>query len=618
MNFKLELIFLLFLLSSPTSAQSIFDRTLTLNSKGERLEKVLASIEEQADFSFSYKSDILPLDSLIIIRKEIITVADALDNLLGHRYEYHQYGNFIIIRYAPMELTLLIHEASGNSETYTIRGQIIDKQTERSVSQASIYESHLLISEVSDDNGNFSIKLRNLSQPISLTVRKENYKSVTTNFLEDVNITNQVTVKYEKFVTGNLSDIENTWLGNALITTRQKIQSLNIGGFLSDAPYQVSLVPGINTHGLMSGQIVNKFSFNAIGAYSAGVEGTEIGLGFNIDKSNVQYLQIGGIFNLVGGKVTGAQIAGLFNYDISSLKGTQLALIYNRLGRTLCGVQLAGIYNRVNKEINGVQLSLGLNAVGGNINGFQASTLNLVSRSTRGIQAAIIGNIVNGKSTGFQASCILNLNQESDGANISLMANITSRKSRGIQAGFLNYAGNLRGLQLGVINITNNNDGYSIGLINVALKGYHKVYICSNESMNLNLIYKGGSSRLYNSLIFSTNLGSLNKIYTGGLGFGKEIGLSRIFYLNPELSMQYVYQGSWKNLNLLNKYNFALTIKINKWLGIQGGPSLNFYYTDQQQTHGNFELLQHKHRDFSFRNSKYTGWVGWHAGIILF
>lgn len=609
--------FLLIISGTSLKAQSILSRNITINIEQQKLSKVLSAIEEKGGFRFSYNSNILPADSLVSIYATNLNIAEALDKLLNQQFEFRQSGDFIIVRYAPAELILQVKESTGNPELYTITGQVIDKQTEKPVQDVSIYEKHLLVSEISDGNGYFSMRLKNVTQPISLTISKENYKTTTAHFLAEVNITKAKDNFSERFINTNLGDIEKTWLGDALITTKQKIQSINIGGFISNAPFQFSLIPSLNSHGSLSGQVINKFSFNVLGAYSAGVDGTEIGLVFNIDKSDVRYFQFGGAFNLVGGNVTGTQIAGIFNYVIGDVKAAQIALGYNRVGQNFEGFQVSGVYNRINHDLKGVQLSLGLNSIGKNVNGFQVGALNLVSKNTRGIQIAVAGNVVSGKASGLQIGGIANINQESNGANIAAFANFTGQTSRGLQAGVLNYSKTLKGIQLGVINVSNQNDGYSIGLINVALKGYHKFSFSTNESTELNAAYKGGSKSLYNMLLFGTNTKSSTRIYTGGLGFGKEVNLNRMLSVNPEISSQYVYQGTWDYLNLLNKFELPINLRLNKWLAIQGGPSVNIYHTGQNTKIANFGLLQEKHKDFSFNNPKYTGWIGWNVGLVL-
>ncbi|WP_343523370.1 STN and carboxypeptidase regulatory-like domain-containing protein [Pedobacter sp.] len=597
-------------------AQSTLSRNVSLNIERQKLSAVLAAIEEKGDFRFSYNSNILPVDSLVSIHENNLDIAEALDKLLGHQFEYRQSGNFVIIRYAPLELVLLINESVGNPEIYTISGQVIDKRTNKPIEDASIYEKNLLVSEISDGNGYFSMRLKNITQPISLTVSKENYKSTITHFLAEVNIRPRKENTGEAFISGNLDDVEKTWLGNALVTAQQKIQSVNIGGFISKAPFQFSLLPRLNSHGSLSGQVVNKFSLNVIGAYSAGVDGAEIGFGFNIDKSDVQYFQFAGGFNMVGGDVRGIQIGGFFNYVIGEVRAAQIALAYNRVGKNFEGFQVGGIYNKVNQDFSGMQVSLGLNDIGRNVDGFQIGALNLISEKQEGIQIGLGGNIIKGKSRGVQIGGIANFNKESDGLNIAGLANYTATTANGLQTGAINYAKNLKGVQLGIFNISDENDGYSIGLINIAFKGYHKFSVGTNESTRYNFAYKGGSKRLYNMLMFGMNTKPSEKMYTGGLGFGKEMSLFRKISLNPEISSQLVYQGSWA-VNLLNKFELPLNIKLNKWLAIQGGPSVNVYYTKQNTRIGEFGLLQEKHRDFTFKDSRYTGWIGWNVGLVV-
>ncbi|WP_147243668.1 STN and carboxypeptidase regulatory-like domain-containing protein [Pedobacter miscanthi] len=613
---KIIVLFLLFS-NSLVKAQSILSRNISLNIDQQKLDSVLATIEEKGGFRFSYNSNILPVDSLVSIHENNLNIAETLDKLLKHRFEYRQSGNFVIIRYAPLELVLLVNESVGNPELYTITGQVIDKQTNKPIQDASIYEKNLLVSEISDGNGYFSMRLKDITQPISLTVSKENYKSTITHFLAEVNITPKKESTSEQFITGNLDDVEKTWLGNALVTAQQKIQSINIGGFISKAPFQFSLIPRLNSHGSLSGQVVNKFSLNVVGAYSAGVDGAEIGFGFNIDKSDVQYFQFAGGFNLVGGNVRGAQIGGFFNYVIGDVRAVQIALAYNRAGKGFEGLQVGGIYNNVNQDVKGLQLSLGLNTIGGTLKGFQTGALNLVNKDTKGVQIGIGGNIVRGRTSGIQIGGIANIDKESSGVNLAVLTNFTGLTASGLQIGAINYAKNLKGVQLGVFNISNQNDGYSIGLINVALKGYHKFSFGTNESTTYNMAYKGGSKRLYNMLMFGMNTKSSEKMYTGGLGFGKEISFFRKISLNPEISTQWVYQGDWNYINLLGKFELPVNIRLNKWLAIQGGPSVNVYHTKQNTKIGDFGLLQEKHRDFTFKDPRYTGWIGWNVGLVV-
>ncbi|MCZ4245284.1 hypothetical protein [Pedobacter punctiformis] len=626
MHFFIKLGFVLLVLTGVSftlNAQTTLNRKISLQIENQPLKKVLAMIEQKGDFRFSYNSNIMPLDSVVNIRENNLTIGDALDLILNQRYEYHQSGNFVIVRYAPHELVLMVKESSGNAESYSITGQIVDKYSGVPIKNASIYEKFLLQSQLSDENGYFSIRLKNITQPIALTVTKENYKVVTNYFLAEVNISKNADdrtdgIATERFVDGDLFDVERTALGRALITAKQQIQSVNIGGFISEAPVQFALVPGINSHGSLSGQVVNNFSFNAIGAYSAGVDGMEVGLIFNIDKTNVRYFQFAGAFNLVGGNVKGVQVAGLFNHVVGNVNALQIGLGYNRTGKNLKGAQVAGIYNRAKGDMNGLQAALGLNSVGGVTNGFQVATFNHSKGVKKGVQVGVFGNAVESSSTGLQIAGVANYNKEVNGFSVASLTNITQKTANGLQiAAGLNYAKTLKGVQVGLINIAQKNEGYAIGLINIAMNGYHNLGFSTNETTPVNFVYKGGSKRLYNMLMFGYDNKASSKLYTGGLGFGTELNVYKRFSINPEVNAQYVYQGSWDQFNLLNKIELPVNIRINKWLAIQGGPSLNVYYTKQNEKIGNYGLLQQKHKNFSFSNQNYTGWLGWSVGVLL-
>lgn len=612
----LGFLFCFFVFQPSVHAQSILKHRLSLHVDKQPLRKVLNSIEEKGGFRFSYNSNVVPKDSLVSLNENNIDITTALDLLFHQQYEYYESGNFLIIRYAPLELTLLVNESAGTSDLYTISGQVIDKRTEKPIQAASVYEKNLLISEITDKNGYFTIRLKDVTQPISLTVSKENYRSAITNFLAEVNVTNHSKKTVEKFLSGNLDEIERSWLGRTFVTTSQKIQSLNIGGLIAKAPYQFALVPGINSHGSLSGQVVNKFSLNAVGAYSAGVDGAEIGLVFNINKSDVRYFEFGGAFNLVGGNVHGVQLAGFFNDIYGKVNAAQLALGINRVRQNLEGVQVGGLFNRVKENVRGVQISLGLNSIGSNLEGVQIGSVNLVPGSVRGAQVAIAGNVVD-RSTGLQIGGIANVNKDAEALNIAVLANLTLHSQRGMQIGMMNYASRLEGAQLGLLNIAGVNNGYAVGLINFALKGYHKFELGTNESTELNIAYKGGSKLLYSMLLFGTNTGRSSKIYTAGWGLGREIKIYKPLGINPEASIQYAYQGSFDELNLLYKFSLPIHIRLNKWIALQGGPSINIYRTRQKEGFENYGLLQEKHQDFSFKHPNYTGWYGWSIGLTL-
>jgi hypothetical protein len=60
------------------------------------------------------------------------------------------------------------------------------------------------------------------------------------------------------------ANVERTGMGRFLLSAKQKFRVLTCK-FFETRPFQVSLVPGLGSHGKMSGQVVNNFSLNVFG-----------------------------------------------------------------------------------------------------------------------------------------------------------------------------------------------------------------------------------------------------------------------------------------------------------------------------------------------------------------
>ena len=151
-------------------------------------------------------------------------------------------------------------------------------------------------------------------------------------------------------------------------------------------------------------------------------------------------------------------------------------------------------------------------------------------------------------------------------------------------AGVFNYSKKLRGVQIGLINVADTSAGYSIGLINIIIKGYHKLSFSTNEIVNVNAAFKTGNSRLYSILQAGVNAGSSNRVYSFGYGLGSEINLNKMktLSLNPELTSQYLYLGSWDYTNILNRVQLNLNVKLGKYVSLFAGPAFSVYISDQK------------------------------------
>ena len=588
------------------SAQTILDKTIPLEVNRQPIDQVLEILSNKGNFYFSYNSSIIPRDTLVTISENNKTVRQLLAMIFKVGFEFRESGNYLIIRRAPIRLTLVTNKAISDEKIYTVSGYIVDDQTGRRVGYASIYEKERLASAMTNGQGYFKIKLKSKYRKASLTVSKEFYEDTTVviepKFNQQITITIMPLEVTEQSViispknyeapdsiviavrqndsiqwlyTYRKTDsvrVEKTKLGEWLISSKLKFQTINLKRFFIARPYQVSVTPGLSTNGRLNGQVINNFSFNILGGYSGGVNGFEIGGLFNINKKDIRYVQIGGIFNVGGGNLEGLQIGGIHNSILGAASALQIAGINNFVGGNFAGLQLGGIYNHTGGKLSGMQ-------IGG--------IANFTNKSVRGMQLAGI-------------------------------ANINRAETRGVQiGGIVNYTRRLSGFQLGLINIADTSDGFSIGLINIVLKGYHKLVFSTNDVMTANVAFKTGNRKLYSILLGGMNTDTKQKIYSYGYGLGTERYLGKWFSISPEITSQYLHLGSWDHLNLLNKANLNFNIRFGKHLSVFGGPAFNVYYSNQT-----LPVADYKFDISSSKKYKYgehvNAWFGWNAGISLF
>lgn len=604
-----QLCFVLILSAAAASsgAQTILNRSISIQVNRQRLDNVLEIISNKGNFYFSYNSSIIKKDSLVSFSFTGKTVRQVLTSIFDESYEFKESGNYLIIRKAPLRITVVTKRAEITNKFYAVEGYVYDEQSGAGIDEASVYEKKILASAFTNSDGHFKIKLKSSRDKyVTLVVSKAFYNDATLdiepNINQEVSITllpeeisaNTITVSPDDYVntdttkkTENIPQhliakqdtvkVEKLGLSRFLLSAKQKVQSLNLKNFFTTRPYQVSLTPRLSTHGYLSAQVVNGFSLNILGGYTAGTNGMEIGGLFNINKKKVQYFQAAGLFNAVGGRVNGFQVAGLSNIVLDTVQAFQAAGINNTVKGKFSGFQVGGVYNHV-------------------------------TGSLRGFQAAGVGNFVNKKMSGVQLAGVVNFsNKETGGVQI---------------AGVINYSKKLKGLQIGLFNIADSSSGYSIGILNVVLKnGYHKLSLSGNEMINANASVKTGTHKFYSILMAGVNYTNADKVYAFGYGFGSDRPLNKqkTIFINPELSCQYLYLGSWNYSNLLNKLNLNLHVKLNKFVSLYAGPSFNVLRSDQHIAIAGYRFpgAPNGYRSTNL-GTNLTGWFGWNAGVNFF
>lgn len=345
-------------LRSITSAQSLLDKSISITADQRKLSAILKEISEKGGFYFSYNGRLVPQDSLVSVASKNQPISAILKQLFKDKYTFEERRNYVIITIALRRLVLLNTDVTAEQNNYSVSGIVADELTGERLMNTSVYEKQQLASVLTDEHGYFRLKLKMAGPgPVSLTASKRLYHDTTLHLLQTVVVNSRNDRSAYDRAADVTKGVDRTGLGRLLISTRQMIQSMNITSFFASKPYQISITPGLSTHGLFSSQVVNKFSLNLAGGYTAGVDGLEIGGVFNINKRDARYLQLAGIFNLAGGNATGLQLAGAHNRALDTVRGAQLSLFTNNAGAQLSGVQVSAMHNQTH-QLKGLQIGL--------------------------------------------------------------------------------------------------------------------------------------------------------------------------------------------------------------------------------------------------------------------
>ncbi|WP_461789533.1 peptidase associated/transthyretin-like domain-containing protein [Pedobacter sp.] len=595
MKNKLILLLLLtgFFASGQTSInynQSNLAKRVTLNLRSQKVSDVLKQVAKAGNFYFTYNGALFGQDSLVNVNVRNKPIRDLLDELFNGTVDYKENEEYIILRYAVNHCTIDAESIVTAENLYSITGRVVDTKTGKYLKNASVYEKRLLQSALTDEEGFFSLKFKGNHTAIILTASKETYRDTSIIFLSSIDVKPQAYDDPDKekgtFVANLLDNIK---ISRWLTSSKQRIQNINIPNFLASMPVQASFTPGLSSRGSMSGNVVNKFSLNLIGGYTAGVNGAEIAGVFNLNKANVRYLQMAGVLNAIGGNTEGAQVAG----------------VVNMVAQNANGLQVSGLYNQVVGKANGIQIS----------------TINYVNGLTEGMQISGVGNFVNNEIHGIQIAGAANIAKSTvHGFQLSGVSNITFADLKGVQlSGVVNYAKHNKGFQLGLVNLADTSSGFSLGLINLIRNGYHKISISTNDLINANIAFKGGNAKLYTILLLGKNLVKDKNIETVGLGFGHDFFPGKTISFSTELTSQYLHLGRWDYANLLNKFQLNVQLKLAGSFSIYGGPSLNYYITDAPFGHVSAKGYSSNIVPSNAKViGKYNGWLGFILGVNIF
>lgn len=493
----------------PAVSQTKLAQIVKIPSYGETTVRfLLDELQRDRGLLFSYNSQLLDLDSIIQAHSYHGILIDYLERCLGSRYSFKETATHIIITRSDWRMAVEQVDIDIKQHNKAmISGYVRDLRSNRPLSFASVYDKGTYLNAtLTNKDGFFELDVRKPDNKVVIGLNKENYRDTTLILLLPIDVSkasNAKKVGYYVLVDSN-RNVYKTFLGAAFTGTAQRIQSANLGGFFIYSPYQVSLTPGLSTHGFFNSQIVNKVSINVIGGATAGVNGTELAGVFNVNQYRVKGLQMAGGVNVVGGDVSGVQMAGVGNLVLGNLKGVQAAGGWNKADTTQ-GVQLAGVINMA-KESKGGQITGGVNYTKGAVEYQLAGVMNRA-----------------GTANTVQVAGGLNIAQQTVGNQI---------------AGVINKAKKVRGVQIaGLINIADSSD-YPIAVFNWIKNGRKQLALTIDESSYIGLSFKSGGQVMYSILGIGTYLDHTSYRYGINIGLGANLMEKNKFSLAAEVTQR--------------------------------------------------------------------------------
>ncbi len=622
---------LCYLFAVAVNAQSILNRRVTVHAEQVRLSTALSLLAREGGFKLSYNAAVVPGDSSVNVDAVEEKVQRVLEGLLPGHLRWKESGGHLIIT-----------GEVGRKQRFSTAGSVVDAHTGTGIARASVFEVRRSHAVITTDAGAFTIELSGELERTPLRISRHGYQD-TIVFVQRDGTVGRVALspldepdRIDPICHFDRCGVEELGMARLLVPASQMDQAYNLD-FTERRTWQFSLIPTVSSNGEISGSVINRYSFNLLGGYARGLEGVEVGGVINMESDDVRGLQIGGVANLVGGHTRGVQLAGGINHSMRSLEGLQVAGLGNTVWDTLGGVQLAGGANIVKRgmtgtqivgganvslgDLNGVQVAGGVNVTHGTVNKAQVAGGLNYARSVNGGQVAAGVNVSLDNVGGGQVGLGSNYARTVSGGQVTFGINVAWKEVEGGQVGVLNVAGRCLGGQVGILNFSDTISGGAVGILTVALKGYHRLDVISNDLMPLSLRIRTGTREFHNILGYSPPVAEDQRWgFLYGFGFEPKFGTS---FLNIDLTAEQITeQLDWVDaMNIVGRFGISYGVLIKERLAITAGPAFNVLFTDWRDRDTGEFLSRLAPADPLFEeldhNRRISGWLGWNASVGL-
>ncbi|QBQ41949.1 hypothetical protein E2P86_12625 [Sphingobacterium psychroaquaticum] len=511
-------------------------------------------MERTESFYFSYNSNLLDTEKIVDTKPFDGLLIDYLEKLLGEKFSFKETESHVIITYAPQRMDVSV-EVEPTSNRAMVMGYVRDIRTKEGIPHASIYDRVAFqTSTLSDKNGYFVLDLKKADHILAIGLSKENYRDTSIMLLLPIDAVKNLKGRKLGYYARQDSSrtVYDSYFGHFFTSSAQRLQSLNLGGVFAYSPFQMSLTPGLSTHGFFNSQIVNTFSLNLIGGATAGVDGTELAGGFNVNQYDMRGAQFAGVINVVGGNVKGFQLAGGGNVVMNDVEG----------------VQIGGVWNLADTVHHGIQLSGGFNG----------------AKTSYGSQIAGVHNLSRNE-VAVQITGGVNIAKVVKGAQLAGVLNVSRKEVVSQLAGGINIAKKVKGVQLaGVLNIADSSD-YPIALLSLVKNGTKQLSVHIDDSKLVALNFRSGGRVLYSVLGFGLYVDDPIMKYAAEFGLGARLIHTSKFSFSTELVQRTNFADNFRTTdNNRVSLRFMPAMYLSKHLQVFAAPSFNYAQALEQES----------------------------------
>ncbi len=582
---------MLFSLSANAQGKTLLlEKLVTIDFKNEKTGRALERLGNLGGFSFSYSPEVIDETKKITLTLRSKSVREALELIFSSEMAYREKGKHIILTRRKIE--------SGINELpkqIVITGYITDSNTGGRLASATVFDTGTLSAANTDAFGFFSMKIVKPSAPLKIAAFRKGYSDTLTVLPTLDKPTVQLAMRPVGDIPAKAPTplvptlaIRDTMLNPVPSITSElspgKLAMLNISDTLR-REYQVGFLPFAGSNGLLSGNVINDYSLNALGGFSMGNEKLELAGLFNVARADVRGVQAAGLFNAAGRSSDAVQLAGVANMSRDTSSGVQLAGVMNVHGSSHSGFLAAGVLNYTHQATEGVSIAGVLNHQNGYADGVQiAGVLNSALSGISALQIAGVLNVAAAEVGAAQLAGVLNTTIGNvNGAQVAGVLNACTGEVRGAQvSAVLNVAKKVRGMQVALINVSDSISGVPVGLLSYVHSGFHSVELSTDETFMINVAFRTGVRSFYNIFGAGNNpVGSGDNIWYYAYGIGGSPRLGRRFNLDIQLTAHWLNYNSDPEFNLLNRFAVGADYKFSKTFSIFAGAQLNGLLTDQ-------------------------------------